>query len=226
MNIFKYNDVFKGRRIQNVLRMQYSLVIIFTLFVLNTNAQNNCPQGYEERDVRCSGKIVTKCIPINYNCKDCWDIEWQKCDGSWNGGLAWHSSYEKCLEDAESTKNGNLYHPCPEIMNKYAYRIFCDDPEFCNDNKKEKEVKVTSVDGMLIEEVPEDPAFKKKYDESLIRTRKLLNDPSKVKEGVQIIKGDHNMGKRAENTIPKVESMAITIDKSDSVKITPTSKKK
>jgi hypothetical protein len=209
--------------------MKYYLLLFFIMLALISSAQNSCPQGYSEKSVKCNGTISIKCVPDNYTCDKCWSIEWQKCDGNWSGGLAWHSSYEKCLEDAEKTKNGTLYQPCPEIMNKYVYRIYIDNSGFCIDNKKENEEKVTSFDGMLIEEVPEDPTFKKKLDESFIRTRKLLNDSSKIKDGTQKIKGDHNtnpMGRRAENTMPKVESMAITVDNTDSVKITPTSHKK
>jgi hypothetical protein len=122
--------------------MKNFLLFIFALFSLITTAQNNCPPGYSQRYVKCHGNFSIKCIPDDYNCKQCWNIEWKKCDGTWNGGLAWHSSYEQCLADGERTKNGTLYHDCPgELMNKYEYRIYCDDSEFCDDNKKANEEK-------------------------------------------------------------------------------------
>jgi hypothetical protein len=107
---------------------------LFLFLVLIVKAQVDCPQGYEERSVRCSGKIVTKCVPVNYTCNNCWMIQWQNCDGNWNhaGGAMSYSSYKRCLEVAEQTKSGTTYHPCPESMNKYVYRIFLDDVKFCS----------------------------------------------------------------------------------------------
>lgn len=204
------------------------ILLVLVLYGWNVwaNAQSTCPPDYSIRDVRCKGIITSQCVPDNYNCDKCWTVANPPCAGNTFGGEGFYDSYDKALAAAEKGKKEN--NSCP-WYNDQEYTIYIDDTKFCNDYKKDKDVKVTSVDGKLIGEVPEDPSFKKKYDESLIRTRKLLNDPSKVKDSSQIIKGVHNidqMGVRAENSIPKVESMAITADKTDSVRVTPNSHKK
>lgn len=128
--------------------------VIVTHFLLSlffvVNAQENCPQGYEQREVKCSGKIVSKCVPVNYTCNKCWSIEWQKCDGNWGGGLMGHSTYEKCLEDAQKTISGTLFHECPEIMNKYKYRIYLDDSKFCSTTPNSNAALIADLKNKII----------------------------------------------------------------------------
>ena len=118
--------------------MKNIITFLLIIFFYPIGYAQNCPPGYSERDVKCHGEITKQCVPDKHNCKDCWTVEWQNCDGNWNhiGGSAEHPSYEKCMEDAERTKNGNLYHRCPEMMNKYVYRIYLTDGQFCNGNTK------------------------------------------------------------------------------------------
>jgi hypothetical protein len=85
--------------------------------------------------------------------------------------------------------------------------------ELYSNNKEGKDTKVTSIDGMLIEEETKEPVFNSSAEKALLeRTKKLITAPEK-NPGAIIIKGSHDIsGVRAENGIPKVESMSITTD--------------
>lgn len=109
------------------------LIFIAMSFSYLLKAQSDCPYGYEERDVKCNGMIVKKCVPVDYTCKDCWALEWQGCNGKWTyGGLEFHSTYQKCSEAAEKTERGKEVGECPTVWNKHVYRIYIDNKEFCN----------------------------------------------------------------------------------------------
>jgi hypothetical protein len=121
------------------------LVSLITSLVLCIIVKaQDCPTGYEMKNVKCNGTISVKCVPVSYSCHLCWTIEWAKCDGSFNGkgiiggGANWHESYQACIDDAEQKRNGSLYHNCPnEILDKFNYRIYLDDSKFCNQQGKE-----------------------------------------------------------------------------------------
>jgi hypothetical protein len=73
-------------------------VIVFIGNGAFLNAQQKCPINYSERDVRCNGLIIKKCVPDAYTCEGCWIIIWPKCGSNVRGGDFYANSYS----DAES----------------------------------------------------------------------------------------------------------------------------
>lgn len=93
--------------------------------------QTNCPQGYEEKNVKCNGQIITKCVPINYSCKLCWAVDFEPCPGKTSGGRNFYSSYEKALEGAQKESNNWKDGNCSWFDNK-KFKIYLDSPDFCS----------------------------------------------------------------------------------------------
>jgi len=115
------------------MRVKFFLLNVLILFVVTIKAQNSCPVGYQLRNVRClnSPSMTQECIPANYTCNSCWQVEWQYCNGSNNKGYENASTYEDALKIAnESIKN---MESCKGSMglDYNNYRIFIAGGDYC-----------------------------------------------------------------------------------------------
>lgn len=113
---------------RNIIITTITFLIIFDI----AKAQVNCPPGSEKRNIKCNGQIVTTCVPINYDCRNCWNVENPPCDGNISGGLWSFNSYEKALQAAERLKAENNH--CP-FYNDQIYKIYLDDSKYCNNSE-------------------------------------------------------------------------------------------
>jgi hypothetical protein len=116
------------------------LFIFFVLFFSNhTKAQSNCPEGYEQRNVKCNGSIVVKCVPKNYNCSRCWAIEWPPCPGGTYGGMDNAATYLSAFTYAQRVKNSTRHEDCNVYgWDNRSYTIYLDDSEYCTNRIDEK----------------------------------------------------------------------------------------
>lgn len=116
-------------------------IAVSILFMISMSGKSiaqasDCPTGYEERTVKCNGKFVTRCVPVNYSCKLCWAVLTPPCPGSnHTEGLGFYNSYERAFTIAEKDKNDALSkggkYEC--ILNDpRSYTIYLDDPKFCS----------------------------------------------------------------------------------------------
>ncbi len=114
--------------------MKKYISLFFLLIALNkTEAQQGCPVGYEEKNVKCNGTTSTQCVPENYACKQCWALHFEPCPGKTSGGENDYSSYEKALEGAQKEPTSWIDGQCYFYDNK-KYKIYLDDPNFCSLN--------------------------------------------------------------------------------------------
>lgn len=107
---------------------------IFTtsvLLLLLTTIKAQCPEGYEERNVKCNGKITVQCIPQNYTGKNSWVVEFAPCPGRLSGGSFSYSSYEKALSKGQNESNNWNDGKCTWYDNK-KFIIYLDDSKFCS----------------------------------------------------------------------------------------------
>lgn len=113
--------------------MKKQLLLVSLFFASVANAQNNCPAGYIVRNVKCNGTISLQCIPEEYNSNECWVAEYAPCPGRKNGGQDLASTFEGALKKAQN--QGNNWHDgtCTWFDNT-KYKIYLDDPKFCNSN--------------------------------------------------------------------------------------------
>lgn len=110
-------------------------IILLSLFIcFNKIVAQDCPQGYEERTVRCNGRFEKKCIPVNYSCNQCWAVSTISCPGVKLPGLAYYSSYEKAFAVAERDKNTALRTSNYKCIGNdpRKYTIYLDDSKSCN----------------------------------------------------------------------------------------------
>ena len=119
------------------------LSIVFIFFVLffsnHTKAQTNCPEGYEQRNVKCNGSIVVKCVPKNYNCSRCWVIAWPPCPGGPLGGMDNYTTYLSAFTYAQRVKNSTRHEDCDFYgWDNRSYTIYLDDSEYCTNRIDEK----------------------------------------------------------------------------------------
>ncbi len=119
------------------------LSIVFIFFVLffsnHTKAQSNCPEGYEQRNVKCNGSIVVKCVPKNYNCRLCWAVEWPPCPGGTLGGAGYYATYLSAFTYAQRVKNSTRHEDCDFYgWDNRSYTIYLDDSEYCTNRIDEK----------------------------------------------------------------------------------------
>lgn len=112
------------------------LLPLCLLLILRVAGQN-CPAGYEERNVMCDGKIIKKCLPINQKNKDSWWIKWADCKGSLKAGSGYadfYDSYERCLQEAEKAKTQTWF-SCPKMQRDVNnYIIYLKNINACNSN--------------------------------------------------------------------------------------------
>ena len=106
-----------------------SHLLLFLVFIIN--AQEKCPEGYEQRDVKCSGKIVSRCVPINFTCNKCWAVDFAPCPGTTSGGIDYYGSYERALNAAENASNNWHDGKCTWWDNT-KYEIYLDDSKYCS----------------------------------------------------------------------------------------------
>lgn len=107
------------------------LIFLFFLNQFCVFSQENCPAGNELRDVKCSSKIVQKCVPENHTCSRCWTVEFAPCPGRTIGGSWGYSSYDKAVEMAKNASNNWSDGKCTWWDNN-VYKIYLDDSKFCN----------------------------------------------------------------------------------------------
>jgi hypothetical protein len=100
-------------------------IFFYFLFIqVIVSAQENCPVGYEERNVLCSGKLTKKCVQENYTCSSCWEIQaWQY--ESWSTSTQLQNSFEAANDLALSWQSKN---------SKYVFRIVLNDKKFCSNS--------------------------------------------------------------------------------------------
>ncbi len=115
--------------------MKKYTILLFLFICFDKIVAQDCPQGYEERTVKCNGRFEKKCIPANYSCNQCWAVSTVSCPGVKLPGLAHYSSYEKAFAVAEADKNTALsttnYKCSGNDPRKYT--IYLDDSKSCND---------------------------------------------------------------------------------------------
>jgi hypothetical protein len=158
-----------------------------------------------------------------------WAVDFYKEGAAKPWGMSANSS-RKALEAEISDDILSDYHTWKRTHSDHEnYIIYCSDIQIDNNNKEVKETKVTSVDGVLVEEAPneskaKDIELKKRMTEMFGRRfKRLLVAPVKYPGSIMIkFRGDA-MGSRAEKNIPKAESMSIT---ADTVKVKKTYTKK
>jgi TPR repeat protein len=114
-------------------------IFLFSFFVILTGiakAQISCPLGYQLRNVKClnSPSMTQECIPANYTCNSCWQVEWPYCNGSNNKGYENASTYEDALKVAEYNKSH--YESCKGSsgLDYNNYRIFIAGGDYCKTN--------------------------------------------------------------------------------------------
>jgi hypothetical protein len=113
-------------------QMNFLLVLLFSAAALEGHTQSSCPLGYELRNVKClnSPSVTQTCVPINYTCNACWQVEWPHCkdDGK---GYENASTYEDALKIAnDRIKNMKS---CDGAMglDYNNYRIFIAGGDYC-----------------------------------------------------------------------------------------------
>ncbi len=203
------------------MKKQIITIILITL-ALPFLAQNDCPNDYSKKNVKCNGVIIQKCVPNNTICKDCWAVKSYRTNNKTSVGLWWYDSYEKAKEAGErDTKKASLNNGM-----ETEYTIYLDDSRFCGSDNKVKYTKFTSVDGMLIEVSTDNTELTEPQKEMISRTRKLILDTAKVNDGKFRIKTNTDAtGVRGENTLPKVEVESMAITEEQPVKKTTPKKK-
>lgn len=113
--------------------MRKYIFLFLLLSVIKAEAQQNCPEGYEERTVKCNGQLIQKCVPITYSCKLCWVVDFPPCPGQKSGGVRFHNTYEGALAAAKKEANGNNWKNgvCTWYDNR-SYTIYLDESKYCN----------------------------------------------------------------------------------------------
>lgn len=118
------------------------------------NAQSDCEQGYEMKNVMCNGKLTSVCIPENYVCNsNCWLYDFALKSGSfensiWGGG---GQSYAECLQKVTEAQEMESHSKYPNtVYNVFNYRIYLNSSKFCNSRSAAEEMylKINSlIDG-------------------------------------------------------------------------------
>ncbi len=111
------------------------LTLLFETLSTSLSAQQDCPQGYEKKDVRCDGNLISTCIPENYVCDNCWKAECANKDGTY-GLFHWNeygNSYNECLRLINEAKERNERPPITNTTTDFNnYRIYLTNSKFCN----------------------------------------------------------------------------------------------
>jgi hypothetical protein len=121
------------------MRVKYFLLIVFTIIGITAKTQNRCPLGYEERNVKCGKEIITKCVPVNYSCSQCWAVITSPCPGFKTAGTEFFSSYENAYKRAEKDKAAALKSSNYNCIgaDPRDYIIYLDDSKFCSTSSSE-----------------------------------------------------------------------------------------
>lgn len=109
-------------------------ILVLALIPFGKIKGQNCPSGYETRNVKCGKEFVIKCIPIDYSCSQCWAVKTPPCPNFKSGGLAFYSSYEIAYQTAEKDKLDALYSSSYNCVgnDSRVYKIYLDDSKFCS----------------------------------------------------------------------------------------------
>lgn len=143
------NGLFYEKEINNqsLIILQYSTIkFCFTkcimkffwssmlmMLIVSSMAQVDCPEGYEQKKVKCNDKINLACVPIGFTCKKCWNVEFAPCPGRQNGGSCYYNSYDKALEAAKKESNNWHDGKCTWYDNT-KYSIYIDNQSFCGNS--------------------------------------------------------------------------------------------
>jgi sugar-specific transcriptional regulator TrmB len=118
------------------MRVKYFLLSVLTFFNVSIiGAQNSCPLGYELRNIKCinSPSMTQQCIPANYSCNSCWQVEWQRCNGT-GKGYENASNYEDALKIATDRKKDMESCKGSMGLDYNNYRIFIAGGEYCTNS--------------------------------------------------------------------------------------------
>jgi hypothetical protein len=113
-------------------------ISILSLFIYsNKSPAQDCPIGYEERNVKCDGKTVKKCVPVNLSCNKCWHVSYSDCQGNvetsiWGGSF---DTYEECVKQAQDfQKNHSFLGNCPQAGSKYLISLLGSKANLCTNS--------------------------------------------------------------------------------------------
>ncbi len=181
--------------------MKKSFLFAFLLFAFTVNAQN-CPAGYEEKNVKCGTSIVAKCVPINYNSKDAWMVYSPPCNNSksQSGGRWYYNSYDLALQGAERHKAEN--NSCP-FYNDQIYTIYLDDSKLCNNTIDWNEAKKNDFINKI-------KPFLQRYKAEIANYRRYFNGQP-YKPGA-VFKEYEEQLKQAEENVSNLEMMLNNIN--------------
>lgn len=166
----------------------------FLLIVLQVTAQNSCPLGYIEGDVKCNGAITRKCIPENYSCKGCWHVIYGDCNNSIEKSI-WgqdYDSYQQCLHGVREVQANHAWMKCQHFAS--VYRIYLKDSKFCDAGIDGNSAAINDLKNKII-------PFLKRYKAEISNYRRYFSGkPYKpgavVKEYEKVIKqGEQNANK-------------------------------
>ncbi|MCB9187531.1 MAG: hypothetical protein H6601_12405 [Flavobacteriales bacterium] len=131
-------------------------------------AQSGCPVGFEMRDVKCKGEISKRCMPINYECRNCWYVRWEPCPGGQHSGLDMFHTYEKALEVALSKRRS----PQKEcfLWDENNFSIYLQDESTCSGSQSS-----SANEQLKTELVKNARNFYKRIKELLANTRQALS---------------------------------------------------
>ncbi|RTQ47767.1 hypothetical protein EJV47_17760 [Hymenobacter gummosus] len=167
------------------------------LLAAKANGQN-CPTGYEERNVKCDGKTVKKCIPVNLSCNKCWHVSYSDCQGNvetsiWGGSF---DTYEECVRKAQDfQKNHSFLGNCPQAGNKYLITLLGAKVNLCTNS-----INYIAINDLKNKIIP----FLKRYKAEVSNYRRYFSGKP-YKPGA-IVKDYESMLKQAEDNVKKLEN--------------------
>ncbi len=198
-------------------KMKKTIILLTTLLFINTSfvfSQVKVIYKYNGGYKELEFKSQEEC-----GCGK-WAVDFFKEGDAKPWGMATNSSKEALEKEIKADINSDY-----NVWNKTSsdhenFIIYCADMDFGNNSTEVQETKVSSTNGILVEEIPndyekKDLEKKKKMTEMFGPTRLLIiNAPEKNPGSIRIKWRPAIMGVRGENDAPKieVESIGITVD--------------
>lgn len=176
--------------------IKYTLLICL-LLTIKVNGQN-CPAGYEERNVKCGGKTVKKCVPVNLSCSKCWHVSYSDCQGNvetsiWGGSF---DTYEECVAKAKDfQKNHSFLGNCPQAGSKYLITLLGAKVNLCTNS-----INSIAINDLKNKIIP----FLKRYKAEISNYKRYFSG-KQYKPGA-IVKEYESMLKQAEDNVKKLEN--------------------